>query len=407
MRVLLVSQVFAPEPGAVGEHLLQAATMLVKRGASVRVITSRRGYDDPNLLFPAREVIEGVDVVRVPWSSFGKSTIAHRLAGSLGFVAQSTLRALRGYDPDIVIVGTSPPLSSVVGQILALVHSAPLLYWVMDVNPDQIVALGRLDAKHPAVIALETWNKHVARTADHLVVLDDDMAARIRTKGAPEQRMTVLPPWPLDDYIEPVAHAVNPFRIQHALADKRVVMFSGNLSTASPIKTFVDAARRITDVDDLRFFVVGGGEGKKHLDAELSRNPSPNIVSLPYEPLERLRYSLSAADVHLVSLGDAMRGIVHPSKLYGALAAGRPVAYLGPQGSHIDRVVTQHAIGWRVAHGDVDAAERLLREVAAMPQGELDRLGAKARHVAVHTYSKARLCGGFCEVVESVAKQRA
>jgi glycosyltransferase involved in cell wall biosynthesis len=263
-----------------------------------------------------------------------------------------------------------------------------------------------LPATHPAVVALKYWNARVARTAARLVVLDDDMAARMRAKGASAERMSVLPPWPLDDYIEPVAHADNPFRNEHSLADKRVVMFSGNLSTASPITTFIDATRRVTEVGNLRLFVVGGGEGKKRLDAELAREPIANMTSLPYEPLERLRYSLSAADVHLVSLGDSMRGIVHPSKVYGALAAGRPIIYLGPEGSHIDRLITTHRIGWRVAHGDIDAAERLLRAIAAMPAQELDTLGRKARALAVETYSKARLCGGFCEVIEAVAAAR-
>ena len=406
MRVLIVSQVFAPEPGSVGEHMAQAAIALAKRGAEVRVVTSRRGFDDPRLVFPAREDMHGVDVVRVPWSSFGKTSIARRIAGSLGFVVQSTLRSLRGYRPDVVIVGTSPPLSSLVGEALARLHGAALVYWVMDVNPDQIVALGRLPATHPAVIALGYWNARVARTATKVVVLDDDMAARMRAKGAAAERMSILPPWPLDDYIEPVPHADNPFRREHALADRRLVMFSGNLSTASPIATFVDAARRVTDVPGLRLFVIGGGEGKKCLDAELARDPLANLTSLPYEPLERLRYSLSAADVHLVSLGDAMRGIVHPSKVYGALAAGRPIIYLGPEGSHIDRLIAAHGIGWRVAHGDVDAAERLLRAVATMPEDELATRGRKARALAVDTYSKARLCGGFCEVVEEVAAAR-
>ncbi len=402
MRVLIVSQVFAPEPGSVGEHIAEAAFELARRGHEVRVVTSRRGFDDPTLEFPARESMHGVDVVRVPWASFGKSSIPRRLAGSAGFVLQSTLRSLRGFTPDVVLVGTSPPLSSVVGELLARWHRAPLLYWVMDINPDQVVALGRMPASHPAVRALGAWNARVARTARHVVVLDDDMAERMRAKGAPPERTTILPPWPLDDYLEPIAHADNPFRKEHALADKRVIMFSGNLSNGSPITTIIQAARRLTD-SDLHFVVVGGGEGKKRLDAELRQAPMPNVTSLPYEPLDRLKYSLSAADVHIVSLGNEMRGIVHPSKLYGAMAVARPILYLGPPGSHIDRVVATHGIGWRIAHDDVDQAERVLRDIAALPQTKLQELGARSRTVLTGNYSKARLCGAFCDVVESVA----
>lgn len=403
MRVLIVSQVFAPEPGSVGEHMAEAAFELAARGHDVRVVTSRRGFDDPTLVFPARERWKGVDVMRVSWSSFGKASIARRLAGSAGFVVQSTVRSLRGFRPDVVLVGTSPPLSSIVGDALARWHRAPLLYWVMDINPDQVVALGRLSRTHPAVLALGAWNARVARTAKHLVVLDDDMAERMRGKGAPAERMTILPPWPLDDYIEPIAHAMNPFRREHALADKRVIMFSGNLSNGSPITTIIEAARRLTDLQDLQFVVVGGGEGKKRLDAELRQRPMANVTSLPYEPLERLKYSLSAADVHIVSLGNEMRGIVHPSKLYGALAVARPILYLGPRGSHIDHVVGDNDLGWRITHDDIDEAERVLRTIAALPREQLVELGQRARNVLTENFSKARLCGAFCDVVEAVA----
>jgi hypothetical protein len=119
--------------------------------------------------------------------------------------------------------------------------------------------------------------------------------------------------------------------------------------------------------------------------------------------LADLKYSLSAADVHLVTVGDAIVGIVHPSKVYGAMAVGRPLLLLGPEESHVGRLIREDRLGWRISHGDVDGAERVLREIARMPAGELTAMGARARAVAGTRLSKAILCGQFCDLVEGRA----
>src|SRR6185369_6181033 len=130
---------------------------------------------------------------------------------------------------------------------------------------------------------------------------------------------------------------------------------------SNPLRTALDAAVRLLDDPRFAFVFVGGGIGKAEVDAVAG----PSILSLPYQPLERLRYSLSAADVHLVTIGDGVVGIVHPCKVYGAMAVSRPILFLGPSPSHVSDLIDSHQIGRQVEHGDVDgcvAAIRLLQE---------------------------------------------
>lgn len=84
-KILLISQVFPPDPAAVGQHFFDLARSLVERGCSVTVLSADRGYDDPGLHFPRREFFGGVTVVRLPFASFGKGSMALRLLGG-GFV---------------------------------------------------------------------------------------------------------------------------------------------------------------------------------------------------------------------------------------------------------------------------------------------------------------------------------
>ena len=101
---------------------------------------------------------------------------------------------------------------------------------------------------------------------------------------------------------------------------------------------------------------IGGGAGKKEVERLIVKGVK-NIRSLPYQPLEQIRFSLSAADVHVVSLGNEVVGIVHPCKVYGAMAVSRPILLLGPAPCHVSDLIEQYKIGWHVEHDDVDGAQ--------------------------------------------------
>lgn len=145
---------------------------------------------------------------------------------------------------------------------------------------------------------------------------------------------------------------------------------------------------------------IGGGIGKREVDARRS----DTIRSLPYQPLAELRYSLSAADAHLVTVGDDIVGIVHPSKVYGALAVGRPIVLVGPARCHVADILAEAEVGWRVDHGDIEGAVRVCRALLAASPEALAAMGARARALVATRFSKAALCGRFCDLVEAAAR---
>ena len=177
-------------------------------------------------------------------------------------------------------------------------------------------------------------------------------------------------------------------------------MYSGNHSPANPLDTLLAAAERLKDDDRFRFLFVGGGIGKPAVEKFLRDRKVRNAICVPYQPIESLRFSLSAADVHVVTLGDNMVGIVHPCKIYGAMAVARPVLFFGPRPSHVSDLLAKHGFGWQLSHGDVDSAVRRLREIADLAPPELGRLGRMARSVLEEDLSQERLCGQMCDRIE-------
>jgi glycosyltransferase involved in cell wall biosynthesis len=385
-----------PDPAATGQHLADVAEALVKRGHRVIVYTSGRGYDDPSIRYPARETIRGVTVRRVPFASFGKSSILVRLIGGFSFVAQSIARAVTSRKIDAVLISTSPPLAPVAALTLRALRGAKVKYWVMDINPDQIVALGMASPDAASVRAFEWLNRRILGRADDIIVLDRFMAERIGRKQDVEGRMTILPPWPAEDPDDVVAHGENPFRNEHVPPGRTVIMYSGNHGPSNPLTTILQAARRLEDEKKLLFMFVGGGVGK----AEVDELGGSNVVSLPYQPLSEIGNSLSAGDVHIVTVGDEVAGIVHPSKVYGAMAVGRPILLVGPPENHIADILAEHDIGWHVLHGDVDGAVRVLREIASMSKQELEAKGRLAREVMRARGGKAGSVARMADIVE-------
>jgi glycosyltransferase involved in cell wall biosynthesis len=297
---------------------------------------------------------------------------------------------------DAVLVSTVPPMASLAALVIGWMRGAAIKFWVMDVNPDQAVALGFLSPDSLPVHLLDWLNRRTLARATDVVVLDRFMAKRINAKYDVHDKLSIIPPWPLDDHLEPVAHSENPFRAAHSLEGKFVVMYSGNHGPSNPLATILEAAARLRGDPRLLFMFIGGGIGKREVEAA----GLPNVRSLPYQPLATLRYSLSAADVHLVTLGNDVVGIVHPCKVYGAMAVARPILLLGPEESHLGDLLGHESIGWAIPHGDVDGVVRLLTTILELPTEERVTRGRQARAMIDAQLSKAMLCGRLCDVLE-------
>jgi len=403
--LLIITQVYIPDPASVGQHLHDAAVEMVGRDYRVRVLAASRGYDDPTLRFPLRENADGVDVTRVSFSSFGKRSIAIRLAAQISFLLQVVVRGLFVRDLDAILVSTSPPMASASALVIAAIRRVPIVYWVMDINPDQAVALGAVKSDSLVVRLFDTLNRAILARAHAVVALDRFMAARLEQKWDVSQKLTVFPPWPHDDFLDVVAHEDNPFRAKHKLHGKFLVMYSGNHSPANPLSTIVKAAERLQDHTDIVFAFIGGGAGKGEV-ADAVKRGAKNIIDLPYQPLADIKYSLSAADVHVVSVGARSVGVVHPCKIYGAMAVARPILSVGPRPSHVSDLLDDCDIGRHVNHGQVDEAVAAVLELKEMADTARLRMGLQGREIVQNGLSKQTLCTRFGNVLERALERQ-
>jgi hypothetical protein len=187
------------------------------------------------------------------------------------------------------------------------------------------------------------------------------MKDRIEAKGIPAEKVMVIPPWSHDDHVQFDHEGREEFRTKYGLSNKFVVMYSGNHSPCHPLETLLQAAERLKENEGIAFCFVGGGSEFGKVKERARNRGLHNVVCVPYQPIEKLSGSLSAADLHVVVMGDPYVGIVHPCKIYNVLKVGKPFLYIGPAESHVTDIIGKSGASTS-SHGDVGGvAEHILR----------------------------------------------
>jgi len=350
VKILFLNQAFYPDVAATAQHLSDLAASLSERGHEVTVVCSDRGYDNPGERYPRREQWRGVDIRRVPSCAFGKSARWRRAADFASFLIRCVMQLAMLPRYDLVVAMTSPPLISFLGALFARLRADRFAFWVMDLNPDQALAAGWLRPDSWTTKLLSAMLGYSLQRADSVVVLDRFMAERIEAKGIDPNKISVLPPWSHDHIVRYDIEGRERFRRENGLEGKYVVMYSGNHSPCHPLTTLLETARRLAGRQDIAFCFVGGGSDFATVRRFATEHDLKNIVTLPYQPLNRLAASLSSADLHTVVMGDRFVGVVHPCKVYNIRTLGIPYLYVGPAESHVGDLGPTYA----AQHGDVD-----------------------------------------------------
>jgi glycosyltransferase involved in cell wall biosynthesis len=358
LKILLLNQCFYPDVVSTAQHLTDLAVALSSRGHEVTVVTSDRGYDDPATRFKRRERWKGIEIIRIPSLSFGKNGRWRRAFNFGSFMLVCSLRLLTLRHFDLTIALTSPPLISFLAALFVKLKGGKFCFWVMDLNPDEAIAAGWLEEDSLTTRLFQRMLGYSFRVATRTVVLDRFMKERVVAKGVDAERIMIVPPWSHDDAVEYSGTGREAFRKQHGLSDKFVVMYSGNHSPCHPLDTLLHAACALETRSEIVFCFVGGGSEQ----VKVRESGLTNVKCLPYQPLGELSSSLSAADLHVVVMGEKFVGIVHPCKVYNILAVGGPALYIGPEPSHVTDIASQHGTFFHTRHGEVDAVVTAILE---------------------------------------------
>ena len=365
-RILVLNQYYWPGVEATAQLLAQLCEALA-RDYDVTVVTGHlHGHQ-----LPDEEERNGVRIVRVRSTTYERSQLHHRAANYGSYLGESIRAALRGERPDLVLCMTDPPVVGDIGLVVARRFEVPLLVISQDVFPEIAERVKRLE--HPLVLgALRRLVGLYLRRADRVVAIGETMKLRLVHKGAREGRIEVIPNWVDTSEIQPHPRR-NAWSAARGLDDELVVMHSGNIGHAQDLDTLVRAATFLHDLDRLRIMVIGFGARHGELTRLAQRLEVTRTVQfLDYQPREQLPLSLASGDLHYVGLARGLSGFVVPSRLYGILAAGRPVLVSADADSEIVRIVEEGGCGIVVPPGLPELVASVIRDVA---EGRLSLVG--------------------------------
>lgn len=398
-RLLVLNQYYRPGVEATANLLAQLCESLAD-DFDVTVVTGRLNQF-PDL--PTEEMLGGVHVLRTRSTSFERSRLPLRAANYATYLVDSIWRALRQPRPDVVLCLTDPPMIGDVGLIVARRFGVPLVVVSEDVFPEIAVELGRLDNR-VLVGLLDRLVRLYLRRADRIVAIGETMKERLIEKGAPADRVTVIPNWVDTREIVP-RPADGAWAQEHGLAGSFVVMHSGNIGHAQDLDTLVRATATLTDLDDLRLVIVGFGARHAEIRRLVAELGLGNVDFLPYQDRERLSESLSAASIHVVGLAAGLAGYVVPSRVYGVLAAGRPIVVHADPRSETATLVEQIGAGIAVPPGAPDLLASAIRTLHER-RHELDEIGARGRAWVEREADRSVAVGRYRDLLAAV-RQRA
>lgn len=388
--VLFINRVYPPVGGATGAILAELASDLVADGWRVGVVTGSAPEE------PTYTVTEsGVHVHRV-WSvPFSRQHHLQRMGAYLALYPMLLARALRLDDYDVVVTKTDPPLQLALGPLIQALTGCTLVHWAQDLYPEIAEAVGVIEPGGWLADALRRLSTWALRRHDHVFVVGRCMRARMISRGVEADRISVMPNWPPDS-VTPVPHTNNPFRTQHGMDSKFVVMYSGNMGLAHTFAPIVEAADQLRDREDIVFVLVGDGPRRSELESCVRERKLENMRFLPFQSEDQLAESLSAGDVHLVTMREGTEGLVVPSKTYGVMAAGRPCVFLGAAESEAARLVGAHDCGTVLPN---PTGAQLAEVILRWKRDPARRKAAERRAADAVAGARARAVRQFQEVI--------
>jgi glycosyltransferase involved in cell wall biosynthesis len=407
VRILIINQAFWPDIVATAQLMADWSEDLTARGHEVSIIASRSIYGRQGAILPERDRYKGAKIYRVGANLFKKGRILTRLIDFGLFHVLALRRAMALPRQDVVVCLTTPPFIGIVGLITKKLRGSRYVQYEMDLYPDVPVALGALKPGSPVTQLFERVHRTLLRTADRVIVLGRCMERVIKSKGIPASKLVLVTPWADPDEIAPVPRETNPFRIEHHLSDKFVIMYGGNLGLGHDISTVTAAMRILNDSMDpidrkCCFVFMGGGQRMRELQQLATENNLTNVLFLDYQPREKLAESLSAADVHLITQAHGTSGLIVPTKFYGMLASGRPGLYVGPSDSEAALVLRETGLGAVLEIGDVQGFLAAIRRLRDFPDPTQESL---ARATLRNAYSRQVCTQHLSETVESLVPE--
>lgn len=358
-RFFLISQVFYPDQVSTANLFTDLCSVLAAEKIEVEVWSGHPSYTELKRQ-PRKLEYKGIKISILPSTNFSKNNIAGRIVNILTFTLSAGLKLLVSRDKTPVWTHTTPPFLGILIAFICASKRRKFIYILHDIFPEGLIRLGKVSGRNPFI---RVWNWlfiKSLRKSEKIIVIGRDVKQWVDDNCTDcREKTEFIPLWQNEKLIFPVKFEENKYVIETGIKDKFVVQYSGNMGLWNEMRTIGKAVRK--NIENVEFIFVGGGLRKKELFDEFSFDTQKNVNLLPFQPNESFNNIISASHVHLVTLKQELEGMAVPSKIYGIIAAGRPVIAMVPEHSEIANLVREENCGFVIDPTDLDGLINAIR----------------------------------------------
>ncbi|MDX2212462.1 MAG: glycosyltransferase family 4 protein [Oculatellaceae cyanobacterium bins.114] len=408
IKLSIITQFFPPDYAPTGQLIDELAHLLSEQGLAVDIFTGQPCYAFHEATAPSNEYIDRVRVQRSRTARFWSHRIRGKTLNGVLFCLRALLHLSLMRHSHILLLTTAPPFLPLLGYLAKLWFKQRYICLLYDLYPDIAVQLGVIPERHRLAKLWRRMNQKIWRQAEAIIVLSPSMKKRV-INHCPEvaDKVYVIHSWADPDWIAPLDKKVNWFAQRHDLVEPFTVLYSGNMGRCHDLDTIMTAIEELRD-EPIRFVFIGDG-GRRQLCLDYVKAAQlNNVLFLPYQDKQVLPYSLTACDLTLVSVDSNMEGLVAPSKLYSALATGRPIAAICDNRSYLRTLIKQAQCGATFENGNGAALASFIRLLKGDRQ-LAQQMGESGRHYLQNHFTPSIISKQYFDLVRqavSVPNQR-
>lgn len=366
-KLLIYAHYFYPDVASTGQILAELAEGMIDAFdiTVICVVPSYSGvieekYKTKRIYI---EDYKGIKLVRVRVPEFTKSNKISRIKNLVAYFFNSLIATLKIEKQDYIYTISQPPiLGGVLGVLGKWIKGGKLIYNIQDFNPEQTIAVGY--AKNKLLLnTVMAVDKFSCKNSDKVIVVGRDMQEtlknRFNNKKVPSN--VFINNWINEKEIYPLEQnhpKIVAFKEKYNLKDKFIIMYSGNIGLYYDLENIIKVIGEFKDREDVVFAFIGDGTVKSKIEEYVSDNKLNNVTFIPYQDKANLIYSLNAADIHWVVNAKGIKGVSVPSKLYGVMAAGKPVLGVLDEGSEARLIVEECNCGVCIEPGNYKEISR-------------------------------------------------
>lgn len=396
-NLLIYAHYYYPDVASTGQILTELAEGL-KESFHTTVICTVPSYTGKVSQYYRKhkyyyENINGVDVLRIRVPEFRKNFAPSRIVNIVSYFFSAVAATFRVERQDYVFTISQPPvLGGLLGVIGKHLKKAKLIYNIQDFNPEQVKAV-EFTGNRLILNAMMLMDKHSCKAADKVIVVGRDMVDTLRHRfGKKMVPYAYINNWIDEKEIYPLPEGdtgVQKFRKRYGLDNRFVMMYSGNIGLYYDLPNLLKLIAQFQQEKEVVFAFIGEGSVLEELKEYQQKHQLENVVFIPYQEKKDLIYSLNAGDVHFVMNAKGIKGVSVPSKLYGVMAAGKPVLGILEEGAEARLIVEEAECGRVVSPEDYEAIRNLIREfIQKRNSEELACMGEKGRNYLVQHLTK-------------------